>query len=95
MLINRWSILGVLFMARFALGFQFQSAGSVTPFMVQEFGVDYTEVGALVGLYMIPGLFLAVPSGFLSRRFGDKPVVVADFSDNPLIHLYPGPGDPL
>jgi len=77
MFINRWSVLGVLFIARFALGFQFQSAGSVTPYMVQEFGVDYTEVGALVGLYMIPGLFLAVPSGFMGRLFGDKPVVVA------------------
>jgi predicted MFS family arabinose efflux permease len=74
--INRWFILGVLFIARFALGFQFQSAGSVTPFMVQDFGVDYTGVGTLVGLYMIPGLFLTVPSGFIGRRFGDKRIVL-------------------
>ncbi len=77
MLINRWFILGVLFVARFALGFQFQSTGSVTPFMVEDFGVDYTEIGTLVGLYMIPGLFLAVPSGFIGRRFGDKRIVLA------------------
>ncbi len=76
MLINRWFILGVLFVARFALGFQFQSAGSVTPFMVEDFGVDYTGIGTLVGLYMIPGLFLAVPSGFIGRRFGDKRIVL-------------------
>lgn len=76
MLVNRWFILGVLFVARFALGFQFQSAGSVTPFMVQDFGVDYTGIGTLVGLYMIPGLFLAVPSGFIGRRFGDKRIVL-------------------
>ncbi len=76
MLLNRWFILGVLFVARFALGFQFQSAGSVTPFIVQDFGVDYTGIGTLVGLYMIPGLFLAVPSGFIGRRFGDKRVVL-------------------
>ena len=63
--INRWSILGVLFIVRFALGFQFQSAGSVTPFMVDDFGVDYTGIGTLVGLYMIPGLVLALPSGFI------------------------------
>ena len=93
MLINRWSILGVLFMARFALGFQFQSAGSVTPFMVQEFGVDYTEVGALVGLYMIPGLFLAVPSGFLGRRFGDKPVVATGLTMMVLGGLLSGAAD--
>ncbi len=76
MLIHRWFILGVLFTARFALGFQFQSAGSVTPFIVQDFGVDYTGIGTLVGLYMIPGLFLSVPSGFIGRRFGDKRIVL-------------------
>ncbi len=76
MLINRWFILGVLFIARFALGFQFQSAGSLTPFMVEDFGVDYTGIGTLVGLYMIPGLFLAIPSGFIGRRFGDKRMVL-------------------
>jgi predicted MFS family arabinose efflux permease len=76
MLINRWFILVVLFTARFTLGFQFQSAGSVTPLMVQDFGVDYTGVGTLVGLYMIPGLFLTVPSGFIGQRFGDKRIVL-------------------
>ena len=33
-------------------------------------------IGTLVGLYMIPGLFLAVPSGFIGRRFGDKRIVL-------------------
>ena len=73
---NRWLILGVLFVARFTLGFQFQSAGSVTPFIVEDFAVDYTGIGTLVGLFMIPGLFLAVPSGFMGRRFGDKAMVL-------------------
>ena len=76
MLRNRWFILGVLFVARFSLGFQFQSAGSVTPFVVEDFGIDYTRVGTLVGLFMIPGLFLAVPSGFIAKRFGDKRIVL-------------------
>jgi MFS family permease len=75
-LINRWGILCVLFVARFALGFQFQSAGSLTPFIVRDFGVDYTAVGTLVGLYMIPGLFLSVPAGYIGRRFGDKRIVL-------------------
>ncbi len=76
MVINRWLILGVLFIARFALGFQFQSAGSLTPFIVRDFDVDYTGIGTLVGLYMIPGLFLAVPAGFIGKRFGDKRIVL-------------------
>ena len=77
MVINRWLILGVLFVARFALGFQFQSVGSATPFVVEDFGVDYTNIGLLVGLYILPGLFLSVPSGFAGRRFGDKRIVLA------------------
>jgi MFS family permease len=76
MLINRWFILGVLFIARVVLGFQFQSAGSVTLFIVQDFNIDYTGAGTLVGLYMIPGLFLSVPSGYIGRRFGDKLLVL-------------------
>ncbi len=77
MTVNRWTILAVLFLARFSLGFQFQSAGSVTPFMVRDFGVDYTGIGTLVGLYMIPGLVLTIPAGFIGRRFGDKRIVLA------------------
>ncbi len=73
---SRWFILAVFFIARFAMGFQFQSAGSVTPLLVRDFAVDYTQVGTLVGLFMIPGLFLAVPSGFIGRRFGDKRIVL-------------------
>ncbi|MEA2872978.1 MAG: hypothetical protein QOH67_2954, partial [Hyphomicrobiales bacterium] len=37
MLESRWFILAVLFAARFALGYQFQSAGSVAPFLIRDF----------------------------------------------------------
>ncbi|MGI9414824.1 MAG: hypothetical protein ACR2PM_14210 [Hyphomicrobiales bacterium] len=70
--INRWFILGVLFIARFALGFQFQPVGSPTPFIVRDFGIDHTGIGTLVGLYMIPGVFLSVPSGFIGKRLGGE-----------------------
>lgn len=71
----RWIVLSVLFVARFCLGFQFQSAGSVGPFLTTEWGLDYTQIGTLVGLFMLPGLVLALPGGLLGKRFGDKPVV--------------------
>jgi MFS family permease len=69
---NRWFILVVLFIARFALGYQFQSAGSVAPFLISEFNLDYRRIGILVGLFMLPGLVLALPGGMLGKRFGDK-----------------------
>jgi predicted MFS family arabinose efflux permease len=75
MLESRWFILAVLFAARFALGYQFQSAGSVAPFLIRDFGIDYTQVGLLVGGFILPGIAISLPSGFLGRRFGDKSVV--------------------
>jgi len=77
MLESRWFILAVLFTARFALGYQFQSAGSVAPFLIRDFGIGYTQVGLLVGGFLLPGIAISLPSGFLGRRFGDKQVVTS------------------
>ncbi len=74
---NRWIMLAVLTTARLAMGFQFQSVGSTSPFLVADLGIDYASVGFLIGLYLLPGVVLALPGGFLGRRFGDKRVVVA------------------
>lgn len=74
---ERWIILAILFIARFAIGFQFQTAGSVTPFLLAELGSDYTALGTLVGLFMLPGLVLTVPAGVLGQRFGDRRIVAA------------------
>ena len=55
---------------------QFQSAGSAAPFLVRDFGIDYAQVGLLVGVFILPGIVISLPSGFLGRQFGDKTVVV-------------------
>lgn len=54
------------------MGYQFQSVGSVSPFLVDDLGIGYGEVGTLIGLYMLPGVVMALPSGLMARRFGDK-----------------------
>jgi MFS family permease len=77
MLESRWLILAVLFIARFALGYQFQSAGSLAPFLIQDLAIDYVQVGFLIGAFLLPGVAISVPSGLLIRRFGDKSIVVA------------------
>jgi MFS family permease len=76
MLESRWLILAVLFIARFALGYQFQAAGSVAPFLIVDLGIDYAQVGLLIGAFLFPGVAISVPSGYLIRRFGDKNIVV-------------------
>ncbi len=73
---KRWLVLGVLAFARIAMGFQFQAVASVAPFLVDEFRIDYAAVGTLIGLYLLPGIVLALPGGFLGRRFGEKRMVL-------------------
>jgi len=77
MIPSRWTILGVLFLVRTAMGFQFQSVASVSSFLIEDLDIDYTRFGLLIGLYHLPGIALALPGGLLGRRFGDKRVVVA------------------
>ncbi|MFQ6028525.1 MAG: nitrate/nitrite transporter [Dehalococcoidia bacterium] len=72
MLASRWTILAVLFLARTSMGFQFQSIASVSPFLTDELSISYVQVGTLIGLFMAPGIIIAIPGGFLSKRFGDK-----------------------
>ena len=71
MLTNRWLWLAVLFLIRITLGFQFQSVGSVSSPLRADLGIGHAEIGTLIGLYMLPGVVIALPSGLLIKRFGD------------------------
>ena len=73
---NRWVILAVLVLARTAMGYQFQSIGSLSPLLVDEFGIDFAALGALIGLFMLPGIIISVPGGVLGNWLGDKRVAL-------------------
>ncbi len=68
----RWQMLALLFFARIGLGFQFQTLASVGDDLVVAFGFDYAQIGLLIGLFMAPGLFLALPAGFSGRFASDR-----------------------
>ncbi len=74
---NRWFMLALLFLARTAMGLQFQTVGSVGPILVDALSIEYTAIGTLIGLYLLPGIFISLPGGLLGERFGAKRVVVA------------------
>lgn len=72
---NRWTILAVLFLARTAMGFQFQSIGALSPLLVDSYGLSLADIGFLIGLYLAPGVVVAIPGGAIAGRFGDKRIV--------------------
>lgn len=74
---SRWTILGVLFVARAAMAFQFQSVASLAPQLEHSFDADLADIGLLIGLYFAPGPALAWPGGAIGRRFGGKATVLA------------------
>ena len=77
MQVRRWGFVAALALGRVAFGFQFQALASLGPELVQAFRLDYAALGTLIGLYMAPGILLALPGGLLGRRYGGRLVVGA------------------
>lgn len=69
---RRWVILAVLFAARAATGFQFQSIGSAANMLMRDLGIDYSQIGMLLGAYLLPGVVVALPAGLLGQWFREK-----------------------
>lgn len=71
-----WQLLAILFFARMAMAFQFQSVAALAPFLIESHGVGFGDIGLLIGLYLAPGLVAAYPGGTIGRRFGERRVVL-------------------
>jgi predicted MFS family arabinose efflux permease len=69
---RRWIILAALFAARAATGFQFQSIGSAAQMLMPDLGMDYYQIGMLLGAYLLPGVVVAFPTGLLGQRLREK-----------------------
>lgn len=72
---HRWLILAVLFLARMTMAFQFQSIASISPLIVSGYDVSFGDIGFLIGLYLAPGVLVAIPGGAIALRFGEKRIV--------------------
>lgn len=71
----RWVILLVLFFARTVMAFQFQSVAALSPLMIDSLAVTLVEIGLLIGLYLGPGIIVAVIGGTVASVFGDRRTV--------------------
>ena len=66
------AFLVAVFILRAALGAMFQAPGAAGPALVEAFALDWAGFGTLVGLFWLPGLFLAYPLGLVARRDGER-----------------------
>ena len=69
---RRWAMLALIFVARIGLSFEFQTMGSVADPLIGELHLTYAAIGTLIGLFMLPGLFLAIPAGLAGRHASDR-----------------------
>lgn len=76
MLSNRWAALSVLCFVRVWMGFQFQSIPPIAPLLMDELGLNHTQIGLLIGLFMLPGIVIALPGAMLGARLGDRNTVM-------------------
>jgi predicted MFS family arabinose efflux permease len=65
-----WAVLAGVSLGRLAFAYQVQTIASLTPYFVQ-LGIGYATLGTLIGAYLVPGAFAALPLGLLGRRFGE------------------------
>ena len=76
MIQNRWLALTLLFVARAVMGLQFQSIGSVGALLTEQFDFELALLGLLIGIYLFAGVFIAVPGGVATDRYGPKNLLV-------------------
>ena len=77
---NRWFILFVLFFVRMTMAFQFQAVAALSPFLIDSFALALADIGLLIGLFLAPGVIIAIPGGAIAARLGDKRVVAASLA---------------
>jgi len=90
---RRWTILLLLFVARTSLAFQMQSVASVASLLVEDLGLDLADVGGLIGMVMLPGVVIALPSGLGGRWWSDKAFVLTGLAMMMLGGLLTGMAD--
>ena len=73
----RWTILGLATFCILAFGVVFQSIPPLIGVLVEILNVSYARAGALMGLFIFPSIFLSIPGGVLTDRFGPRNAGVA------------------
>ena len=61
-----------LLLIRGIASFQLQAAAVAAPSLIGDLKLTYAQVGLAMGAFLLPGIFLTVPAGWMARRVGDR-----------------------
>lgn len=68
---RRWFVLFILAIARCGVGFQFVAIAALIPQLQVVSGFNHTQIGILLGVFLISGVVLSIPAGMIATRIGD------------------------
>jgi MFS family permease len=69
---TRWLVLVGFALSRAAYSFQLQSMAVVASGLAQDLGLNVASIGTLIGVMMLPGVFIAIPGSLLSQWIGER-----------------------
>jgi len=71
-----WAVLFALYLASLTATLNMFKLPPIIPNVVEAFGIDITRAGDLMSVFSIMGFLLAIPAGFILKRFGIKLAVL-------------------
>jgi len=74
--VSRWWILFLVHLSVLAFALNLQMITPLVPNLVSKIGLTHTQVGVLMGLFTLPGIFLAIPGGRVSDVIGPRSVAL-------------------
>ena len=69
-------MVGLLFLARTCMSVQFHAIPPLSTLLVADLQINYAQLGLLIGIFFLPGGFLALPGGLLGSRYGSRTVLL-------------------
>ena len=74
--VSRWWILFLVHLSILAFALNLQMIPPLIPKLVSEAGMSHTGAGILMGLFTLPGIFLAIPGGRIADLIGPRSVAL-------------------
>ena len=72
----RWNILAMTYICQISFALVFQSIPPILRSIVAEFELTHAQAGLLMSLFALPGIFISIPGGIISDRYGVKRVAI-------------------